>query len=100
MAQSFEQKQTVNTDYMDTLADGIGVRIAIPKAVEKIQDLVSEYILVSEKGMEECMELLESRENVVSELAGAAGFAALQQLDDKYELSNKKVLCVVTGGNR
>lgn len=97
MFQSFQQKKPCNTNYMDTKADCIGVRVAIPEAVDIINNIVDDMVLVSDMEMQKWMQILEIKEGIIAELGAVSGLAAAEKYDG---LHNKKVITIITGGNR
>jgi amidohydrolase len=97
MYHSFKEKKPCNTNYMETKADCIGVRVAIPEAVYIINRIVDDMILVTDEEMKKWMQILEIKEGVVAELGAVSGLAAVEKY---YNLKNKKVVVIITGGNR
>jgi len=80
-----------------TVAEGIAVKV--PGAVTRpiIEELVAEYILVSEASLEKSIQTYLESQRMVVEGAGAATLAAL--MDDPAKFIGKKVGIVVSGGN-
>lgn len=60
-----------------TIADGIGVRVPIPEAVEDMQGLVDDVVLVEDSDIIHAMRLLFDRAGLLIEPSGAAGVAAI-----------------------
>ncbi len=81
----------------DTIADGIAVKRPGRITSEIIKKYVDDIFLVSDKEIAEAMFLMLERAKVVSEPAGAASLASL--ISGKVELSGKKVVSVISGGN-
>lgn len=81
----------------DTIADGIAVKKPGRITSEIIKKYVDDIFLVSDKEIAEAMFLMLERAKVVSEPAGAASLASL--ISGKVELSGKKVVSVISGGN-
>ena len=80
-----------------TIAEGIAV--AVPSAVTApiIDALVADVVAVSERSIEDGVDLLLEIEKLVVEGAGAAGIAALSSYRDRFE--GRTVGVVLTGGN-
>ena len=94
MVMSWEAGHPVESDRCATIADGLAVRIAIPYAVETLNDAADRMLLVAERDIAQAVAAFD-RAGIRAEPAAAAALAALPQLDD---VGNPIVL-VVTGGN-
>jgi len=94
MALSFEAHRPVACDRMETFADGLAVRVAIPAAVELLDGVVDRMLLVSERQMAEAIGAF-AEVGIRVEGAAAAGLAALPQIPDVAG----PVVLVVTGRN-
>lgn len=77
MAQSWRQKRIVETQRADTLADGIAVRVPIAEAVQDMQGIVDDVLLIGDEHLREAMRLAHQHAGLLLEPAGAAGLAAL-----------------------
>jgi len=80
-----------------TLAEGIAVKHPGALTLPLIAQHVDEVVLVSEDRIEEAIELLVDRQNLVVEGAGAAGVAALLDKPDSFR--GKRVGTVLCGAN-
>ena len=80
-----------------TIADGIGVRMPVPQALEDMRGLVDDAILVSEDSIVEAMRLIHRHAGVVSEPSGAVGVAAMLEQPEVFR--NRLVGTTVCGGN-
>ena len=94
MALSFEAGRPVECDRMETFADGLAVRVAIPEAVETVNAVVSRMALVSEREMAHAIGCY-ARAGIRAEAAAAAALAALPRLG----ALEGAVVAVVTGRN-
>jgi threonine dehydratase len=94
MAWSFEARHAVDCGRMATFADGLAVRVAIPEAVLRVNEVVDRMLLVSERAMAVAIGAFE-RAGIRAEGAAAAGLAGLPQLSDP----KGPVVLVVTGRN-
>ena len=92
---SWKAGSVVETESANTIADGLAVRRPLAPNVAAIRHLVDEVETVSEQGMKEAMALLESRERVIAEPAGAAATAALL----KHPERGGAIVALVTGCN-
>jgi threonine dehydratase len=77
MERSWRSKTLIELPQMSTIADGIGVRLPIPEALQDIEGLVDEVWLVSEEAILEAMRLVQQHLGLLLEPSGAAGLAAL-----------------------
>jgi threonine dehydratase len=98
MWQSLQRKAVVNLDKIDTIAEGLAAPFVGELNLALVQKYVDELVLVSDDEMIEAMGLLLERCKLLTEPAGAAGFAAL--LFQKASIpSGSEVVCVLSGGN-
>jgi threonine dehydratase len=67
----------IETETCDTIADGLAIRRPLAPNVAAIRELVDEVVAVSEQDMLDAIALLNAREQVIAEPAGAAATAAL-----------------------
>jgi len=82
---------------VDTIADGIAVRIPVPEAVADMHGVVDDVVLVDDDALVAAMRLLYRHAGIVSEPAGAAGVAAV--LATGRALEGLSVATVITGSN-
>jgi threonine dehydratase len=94
MALSFEAGRPVPCDRIETFADGLAVRVAIPSAVAAMLGAVSRVVLVSEREIARAVSAL-ARSGIRAEGASAAALAAL----DRIDLPDGPVVAVLTGRN-
>ena len=78
MALSFEAHGAVACDRMSTFADGLAVRVAIPRAVEIVNSVVDRFVLVSERQIARAVADY-ARAGIRAEGAAAAALGALRQ---------------------
>lgn len=83
-----------------TLADGTDVAMPGEITFPICDNLVDEWVLVSEEEIAQAMKDLMQRTKIVAEGAGALPTAALEahKIDDKY-IKGKNVVALVSGGN-
>jgi threonine dehydratase len=94
MADSFEAGRPVPSERCGTFADGLAVRVAIPYAVEVLNEVATQMLRVSERELARAV-VASADAGIRVEGAAAAGLAALPQLP---ELQGPVVL-VFTGCN-
>jgi threonine dehydratase len=82
---------------VDTIADGIAIRVPIPEAVADMHGLVDDVVTVSDAQIVQAMRLVHEHAGLVLEPSGAAGVAAL--LADRERFAGRHVACVLCGGN-
>ncbi len=97
MTESWRTGRVVVHEKMQTIADGIGVRVPIPEALEDIIGLVDDAVLVRESSILEGMRLLRRHAGVVSEPSGAVGVAAILEQPETFR--GQLVGTIVCGGN-
>lgn len=84
-------------DRIDTIADGIGVRVPVPEALADLEGVVDDVVLVDDATMLAAMRLAHAHLGLVLEPSGAAGLAAL--LADGARFRGRLVATVLCGGN-
>jgi len=94
MADSFDAGRPVHGDSSDTFADGMAVRVAIPYAVDVLNEVATHMLRVSERELAEAVGAFAAA-GIRVEGSGAAGFAALPHVPDL----NGSIVLVVTGRN-
>jgi threonine dehydratase len=97
MIESLRSGRTISHDRIDTIADGIGVRVPVPEALDDLHELVDELLLVPDDCILRAMRLLHRHAGVVAEPSGAAGLAAVVQEPTRF--AGQTVGTVICGGN-
>jgi threonine dehydratase len=97
MIDSWKQGRIIEHTSIHTIADGIGVRIPIPEAVNDMSGIVDEGIVVAEDSIIEAMKLLHRHAGIVVEPAGAVGISAM--LENPLLFKDKIVAIIICGGN-
>jgi threonine dehydratase len=97
MIDSWKSNKLIINDTIQTIADGIGVRIPIQEALDDMKDLADEGIVVKEETIVHAMKLLHTYAGLVCEPSGAVGIAAL--LENKSKFEGKRVATIICGGN-
>ena len=94
MADSFEARRVVESDRSGTFADGLAVRVAIPYAVEVLDEVATHMLRVSEREIAGGVAAF-AHAGIRAEGAAGAGLAALSQLPDL----EGPIVTIVTGRN-
>lgn len=97
MELSWRAGRAVSTTTIDTIADGIAVRVPIPEALAAMRGAVDDVMLVTDDELIAAMRMLQLDAGLVVEPAGAAGLAAIMKR--RTELAGKRVAVPLTGGN-
>ncbi len=97
MVESWRAGRVIEHDQLDTIADGIGVRVPIPQSLDDLRGLIDEAVLVSEESIVKGMQLIHRHAGLVAEPSAAVGVAAL--LECAAEFRNALVGTIICGGN-
>lgn len=87
----------VETPSVDTIADGVAVRVPVPEAVSDMHGQVDDVVLIDDAETREAMALIERHAGLIVEPAGALGVAAI--LADRKRFSDRSVATILCGGN-
>lgn len=82
---------------METRAEGLATRVPFDNTQRVLREHLDDFVLVSEEAMEEAVRLLLEHSHNLAEEAGAASLAAA--LDQRDQLTGKKIVVVQSGGN-
>jgi len=85
MAESWKAGRIIEHAQINTIADGIGVRVPVPEAVADMRETVDDVLLVSDESLVRAMKLLHQHVGVVVEPSGAAGLAAILENPDRFQ---------------
>jgi len=97
MAESFRLGRPVATARIDTIADGMATRVAVPEALADLQGTVADVLVVDDAAMLRAMRLVHGHLGLVLEPSGAAGVAALLTYPERFH--GRTVAVVLCGGN-
>ncbi|MEM7049771.1 MAG: pyridoxal-phosphate dependent enzyme [Acidobacteriota bacterium] len=86
----------VESARVETIADGLGVRVPIPEAVADLRDIVDDVVLVDDREIARAMAQIHRHAGLVTEPAGAAGLAAIAAAPS---LAGEHVATVICGSN-
>ncbi len=97
MRAALDAGQIVTLESISTIADGIATKAAGRYTFEIVRHLVDDVVTVDDEEIVRAVLLLLERGKLLVEGAGAVGVAAL--LSQKLDLSGKRVVVVLSGGN-
>ncbi len=97
MIESWRTGHLIEHESVDTIADGIGVRVPIQQALDDMDALIDEGILVEERSILNAMKMLHRHAGMVVEPAGAVGISAV--LENREVFAGKTVATIVCGSN-
>ena len=97
MALSWRKGSVVETDALNTIADGVAGRCPIPEVLEDLLVVVDDVALVSEDSIKAGMRLLYQHAGLVVEPSAALGIAAV--LEDRGRFAERRVATIVCGSN-
>lgn len=97
MVESWRAGRIVTHERIDTIADGIGVRLPVPEAVADMAGTVDDALLVEDRSILAAMRLLHEHLGLVVEPSGAVGVAAL--LEQPARFRGRLVATILCGGN-
>lgn len=97
MALSWRQRTVVETDRIDTIADGVAGRFPIPEVLDDLLVVLDDVILVREDSIKAGMRLLYEHAGLVVEPSGALGIAAV--LEEPERFAGRRVTTVLCGSN-
>ena len=96
MALSWRSGMEQNTAAVNTIADGIAVRVPIRESLADIRDVVDDIVLVSDGAIVRALKLIYDHLGLIAEPSGAVGVAALLS---HPRLAIGSVCTPITGGN-
>ncbi len=82
---------------VQTIADGIAVRVPVPEAVDDLRGLADDYVAVSEEAITAAMRGMIAHAGLIVEPAGVVGIAAL--LSAAHGTYGERVGTILCGGN-
>lgn len=95
MKKSMEKNTVISLDTVKTIAEGVAVKTPGDITFEIIKDYVDEIITVSDFDIMEAFLVVLEKQKLIAETSGVLPLAALKKINDK----NKKIVCVISGGN-
>ena len=95
MKRSFAAGRVVTLDHVDTIADGVAVKMPGELTFEIARHWVDEIITVSDYDLMDAMLLLLEKHKLIAENAGVLSLAGLKKLN----CSGRNIVSVISGGN-
>ncbi len=96
MLESWRARRKITHTTINTIADGIGVRLPVDEALEDMYPVMDDGMLVSEENIIRAMKLLFQTAGIVVEPSGAVAIAALLE---KHSFKSLKVGVILCGSN-
>ena len=93
MEASWRTKSFVERPSVDTIADGIAVRMPVPEALDDMRGVVDDVVLVSEASILQAMRMLFVTSGIVGEPAGVAGIAGLIEHESLRQGRSATIVC-------
>lgn len=94
---TWKERRPVETERITTFAEGLATRTSFSYPQAIMQELLDDFILVSEEEIRRAVWLYLTHARTVAEGAGAAPLAAALRL--KNELAGRRVALILSGGN-
>jgi len=97
MERSWRSGRIERLEQITTIADGIGVRVPVPEALDDLAGLLDDILLVEDATMLAAMRLAHQELGLVLEPSGAVGLAALLANGERFR--GQLVATILCGGN-
>lgn len=97
MALSWRQGTVVETDRIETIADGVAGRCPIPAVLDDLLVVLDDVVLVREESIKAGMRALHEHAGLVVEPSAALGIAAV--LEDPQRFAGRRVTTILCGSN-
>jgi threonine dehydratase len=97
MALSWRRGTVVETDRIDTIADGVAGRCPIPEVLADLLVVLDDVVVVREDSIKAGMRMLYEHAGLVVEPSAALGIAAL--LEDPKRFARRRVTTILCGSN-
>ena len=97
MTLSWRQGTVVETDHIDTIADGVAGRCPIPEVLDDLLVLLDDVVLVREDAIKAGMRALHEHAGLVVEPSAALGIAAV--LEEPARVAGRRVTTILCGSN-
>jgi threonine dehydratase len=97
MALSWRQRTTVETDRIETIADGVAGRCPIPEVLDDLLVVLDDVMLVREDSIKAGIRMLHEHAGLVVEPSAALGVAAV--LEEPERFAGRRVTTILCGSN-
>ena len=99
MYQSFKENKIVKIENIDNFVDGASVSEVGELTFNMCKEVLDEIFVVNNGRI--CNEMLElyQEDGIIVEPAGCLSICGLDELSEKADLTDKNIVCIVSGGN-
>ena len=97
MIESWRSNKFIESESVNTIADGIAVRVPVQEALDDMRGIVDDGLLVSDDETITAMQLIHEQAGLVAEPSGAIGVAAVARHRERFD--GKRVATVICGSN-
>ncbi|GAB2941719.1 threonine/serine dehydratase [Nonomuraea fastidiosa] len=97
MALSWQRRTVVETDRIDTIADGVAGRCPIPEVLDDLLVVMDDVLLVGEDAIKAGMRAVYEHAGLVTEPSAALGIAAVMEHPARF--TGRRVTTVLCGSN-
>jgi threonine dehydratase len=97
MALSWRQRTVVETDHIETIADGVAGRCPIPEVLDDLLVVLDDVMLVREDSIKVAMRMIYEHAGLVVEPSAALGVAAV--LEEPERFAQRRVTTILCGSN-
>ena len=97
MALSWRQGTVVETEQMETIADGVAGRCPIPEVLDDLLVLLDDVVLVREDSIKAGMRALYEHAGLIVEPSAALGIAAMLEQPERF--AGRRVTTILCGSN-
>lgn len=95
MAQAWQTGRPIAAETVDTIADGVAVRVPVPDIIPEFRQYVDEMLLVDDQSILRALELIRDTAGLILEPSAALGIAALME----HDIPAERAATVATGSN-
>lgn len=97
MTLSWRARTVVQTEKMETIADGVAGRFPIPEVLDDLLVVADDAVLVKESSIMKAMQMLYEHAGLITEPSAALGIAAV--LEDRERFAGKRIASIICGSN-
>jgi threonine dehydratase len=97
MARSWREKRVIIAETVNTIADGIAVRVPVPETLQDMEGIVDDVVVVEDASIIRAMKLLYEKAGLLTEPSGAAGIAPILESPGRYK--GVHAAAIICGGN-
>lgn len=97
MALSWQRGTVVETERIDTIADGVAGRCPIPEVLDDLLVVLDDIVVVRESSIKLAMRMLHEHARLVVEPSAALGVAAI--LENRERFAGRRVTTILCGAN-